>query len=154
MYFITVDQMVMYFITVNQMFYLYDRNLMDSPSYHLCGWQRVYYQAARWIVCVPCGLCRQGGGDTELHCINSLWSDRPLSSGLSTSLEKRRLRSAVGRGRSIVTSYRFSGRLLGPFFQALDRKTTQLNQKQISGLALHLIFHRFSPFNCCLSVVL
>ena len=23
----------------------------------------------------------------------------------------------------------------------------------ISGLALHLIFHRFSPFNCCLSVV-
>ena len=24
----------------------------------------------------------------------------------------------------------------------------------ISGLASHLIFHRFSPFNCCLSVVL
>ena len=36
----------------------------------------------------------------------------------------------------------------------LDTKTTQLNQKQISGLALHLILHRFSPFNCCLSVVL
>ena len=32
-------------------------------------------------------------------------------------------------------------------------KTTQLNQKQTSGLALHLIFHRFSPFNCSLSVV-
>ena len=40
------------------------------------------------------------------------------------------------------------------FPQALDRKTTQLNQKQISGLAFYLIFHRFSPFNCCLSVVL
>ena len=39
------------------------------------------------------------------------------------------------------------------FFQALDTKTTQLYQKQINGLALHLIFHRFSPFNCCLSVV-
>ena len=26
--------------------------------------------------------------------------------------------------------------------------------KQISGLALHLIFHRFSPFNCCLYAVL
>ena len=26
-------------------------------------------------------------------------------------------------------------------------------RKQISGLALHLIFHRFSPFSCCLSVV-
>ena len=24
----------------------------------------------------------------------------------------------------------------------------------MSGLALHLIFHRLSPFNCCLSVVL
>ena len=41
-----------------------------------------------------------------------------------------------------------------PLFQALDRKTTQLNRKQISGLAFHLIFHRFSPFNCCLSVIL
>ena len=40
------------------------------------------------------------------------------------------------------------------FFQALDRKTTQLSQKQISGLAVHLIFQRLSPFNCCLSVVL
>ena len=40
------------------------------------------------------------------------------------------------------------------FFQALDTKTTQLNQKQTRGLALHLIFHRFSTFNCCLSVVL
>ena len=39
-------------------------------------------------------------------------------------------------------------------FQALDMKTTQLNEKQKSGLALHLIFHRFSPFNCYLSVVL
>ena len=28
-------------------------------------------------------------------------------------------------------------------FQALDAKTTWLNQKQISVLALHLIFHRF-----------
>ena len=36
----------------------------------------------------------------------------------------------------------------------MDRKTTQLNQQQISNLAFHLIFHRFSPFNCCLSVVL
>ena len=34
----------------------------------------------------------------------------------------------------------------------LDRKTTQLNQKQINGLAFHLIFHHFSPFSCCLSV--
>ena len=32
--------------------------------------------------------------------------------------------------------------------------STQLNQKQTSALALHLIFHRFSLFNCCLSVVL
>ena len=35
---------------------------------------------------------------------------------------------------------------------AKDTKTTQLNHKQISGLALHLIFHHFSPFNCCLNV--
>ena len=27
-------------------------------------------------------------------------------------------------------------------------------QNKISGLALSLIFHCFSPFNCCLSVVL
>ena len=40
------------------------------------------------------------------------------------------------------------------FFQALDRKTTQLNQKQVSDLAFHLIFHHFSQLNCCLSVVL
>ena len=33
------------------------------------------------------------------------------------------------------------------FVQALDRKTTQLNQKQTSGLALRLIFHCFSLFN-------
>ena len=32
-------------------------------------------------------------------------------------------------------------------FQVLDRKTTQMNQKQIRGLASHLIFHRFSPLN-------
>ena len=31
---------------------------------------------------------------------------------------------------------------------ALDTKAAQLNQKQISGLALHLIFHCFSLFNC------
>ena len=30
----------------------------------------------------------------------------------------------------------------------------QLKQKQMGGLALHLIFNRFPPFNCCLSVVL
>ena len=34
------------------------------------------------------------------------------------------------------------------------RNWTELNQKKINGLALHLIFHRFSPFNCCLSAVL
>ena len=39
--------------------------------------------------------------------------------------------------------------------QALDTKTILFNQKkQMSGLALYLIFHRFSPFNCCLNVVL
>ena len=36
------------------------------------------------------------------------------------------------------------------FFQALD----VAQPKNIGGLAFHLIFHRFSPFNCCLSVVL
>ena len=35
-----------------------------------------------------------------------------------------------------------------------QRKTTQLNQKQISDLAFHAIFHRFSLFNSCLSVIL
>ena len=41
------------------------------------------------------------------------------------------------------------------FFPAyVATKTTELNQKPISGLALHLIFHRFSPFNCCLGVAL
>ena len=39
-------------------------------------------------------------------------------------------------------------------FQALDTKRTKLNQKQISGLALRLIVHPFSPFTCSLSVVL
>ena len=39
-------------------------------------------------------------------------------------------------------------------FQALDTKTAQLNQKQISVLVLHSTFRRFSPFNCCLSVIL
>ena len=39
-------------------------------------------------------------------------------------------------------------------FQALDMKTTQFNQKQINILALRLIFHNFSPFNHCLSVIL
>ena len=29
-----------------------------------------------------------------------------------------------------------------------------LAKNRISGLAFHLIFHRFSPFNCCLNVVL
>ena len=29
------------------------------------------------------------------------------------------------------------------FFQAQDTKATKLNQKQISGLALHLMFGRF-----------
>ena len=33
-------------------------------------------------------------------------------------------------------------------------ETTELNQKRISVLALHFIFHRFLPFNCYLSVVL
>ena len=32
--------------------------------------------------------------------------------------------------------------------------STQLNQKHISDLAFHLIFHRFSPFKFCLRVVL
>ena len=40
------------------------------------------------------------------------------------------------------------------FFQAVDRKTTQLNPKQISNLAFLLICHRFSPLNRCLSDVL
>ena len=40
------------------------------------------------------------------------------------------------------------------FLQALNMKTTKLNQKQISDLAFHLIFHLLSPFNCWLSVVL
>ena len=31
------------------------------------------------------------------------------------------------------------------FFQMLDRKTTELSQNQISGLAFHSIFHRFRP---------
>ena len=35
----------------------------------------------------------------------------------------------------------------------LFRAWTGLTGK-ISGLAFRLIFHRFSPFNCCLSVVL
>ena len=38
--------------------------------------------------------------------------------------------------------------VMSTFFQALNRKTTQLNQKQISGLAFHPAFRRFSPFNC------
>ena len=38
--------------------------------------------------------------------------------------------------------------------KTLDTKMTQFNQKQISGLALHLIHHKFLPFNCCVSVVL
>ena len=37
---------------------------------------------------------------------------------------------------------------------ALDMKRTKLSQKQISVLALRLIFHQFSPFNRCLSVIL
>ena len=41
------------------------------------------------------------------------------------------------------------------FFQALDKKTTaQTKQKKISYFVSHLIFHRFYPFNCCLSVLL
>ena len=35
----------------------------------------------------------------------------------------------------------------------MSENKTQLKQKQISVLALHLIFHCFSLFNCCLSVV-
>ena len=37
--------------------------------------------------------------------------------------------------------------------QALGTKTIYFNQKHISRLALHLVFHRFSPFNSCLSAV-
>ena len=37
--------------------------------------------------------------------------------------------------------------------EALYRKPTLLNQKQISDLAFHLIFRRFPPFNCCVNVV-
>ena len=36
----------------------------------------------------------------------------------------------------------------------VDTKTTIFYSKQINVVALHLIFHRFSPFNSCLSVVL
>ena len=34
------------------------------------------------------------------------------------------------------------------FFQAQGRKTTQLNQTYISGLAFHSIFHYFWLFSC------
>ena len=38
---------------------------------------------------------------------------------------------------------------------SFDWKGTDIaHPKTMSGLALHLIFHRFSPFNCCLSVLL
>ena len=53
-----------------------------------------------------------------------------------------------------ITSHLLHVIVMPTFFQALDTKITQLNQKKISGLARHLIFHRFLPFNCCLSVVL
>ena len=38
--------------------------------------------------------------------------------------------------------------------QHSSKNWTELNQKKVSGLALHFILHRFSPLNCCLSVVL
>ena len=41
------------------------------------------------------------------------------------------------------------------FCQALqDTTSTEFNRKQISGLVFQLIFHCFSPCNCCLSFVL
>ena len=54
----------------------------------------------------------------------------------------------------------FSGKLLP--HQPTNKKQKQkqksskhwTRQKQMSGLVLHLIFCRFSPFNCCLGVVL
>ena len=37
--------------------------------------------------------------------------------------------------------------------KALDKKTAS-QPKMLSYFVSHLMFHRFSPFNCCLSVVL
>ena len=39
-------------------------------------------------------------------------------------------------------------------FQSTGQENNTAKQKQISDLPFHLIFHRLSPFNCCLSVVL
>ena len=41
---------------------------------------------------------------------------------------------------------------MSTFFQTLDKKTTLNNSTKQK--ASHLIFRRFHPFNCCLSVVL
>ena len=43
--------------------------------------------------------------------------------------------------------------ILAGLFQYLE-ESQQPNQKKISYFASHLIFPRFPPFNCCLSVVL
>ena len=40
------------------------------------------------------------------------------------------------------------------FKHCRTRKKHSATQKQISGLAHHLIFHRFLQFDCCLSIVL
>ena len=53
-----------------------------------------------------------------------------------------------------IASHLFHVIVMPTFFHAPDRKATQLDKKQISGFAFHLIFHHFSLFNCCLSVVL
>ena len=34
----------------------------------------------------------------------------------------------------------------------VDRKTTKLKQKQISGFAFYFVFRRSGPFSCCLRV--
>ena len=42
---------------------------------------------------------------------------------------------------------------LGLLFKKSSKHRTKLTRKKISRLALYLIFHRFSPFNCCLIVI-
>ena len=49
----------------------------------------------------------------------------------------------------------FKRTLSHSYYTSLSRQhSSKTRQKQIRGLALHLIFHGFSPFNCCLNVVL
>ena len=61
--------------------------------------------------------------------------------------------SSLQIGLCIITIFFFF--FLACLLPCLNHWTgKQHNQKQISDLAFHLIFHNFSPFNCCLSVVL